>query len=199
MFDPPHNAHVTLVTSALEGLGLDHVAVVVTGVPSHRPAPKASGGARLAMTRAAFADVAGVSVSDLELAARPGQSPPATAYTVETLEALAREHGLGRAELVLLVGADQAAAFTRWHRWRDILDIARLAVAARPKTTDEPRLALAIDELQRAGGQVERFAMAPSEVSSTTIRRLVRDGRIDEAEQLVPAAVRPMLARNYGA
>lgn len=196
MFDPPHVGHVELVRGAIDGLGLERVVVVVAGAPPHRPAPRTSAADRVAMARAAFAAVPAVEVSDIEVrrAASGGGG-----YMVDTLEALARDLP-DDDRLVLVVGSDQALAFTTWHRWRDIVRRWDLAVATRagvPEQGDDLAAALATIDAVRPGC-VRTFAMRPTEMSSSAIRTLIDAGRMDEAARHVPAPVAALLGSVYG-
>lgn len=123
-FDPPHNAHVALARAALQQLQLDQLFIVPTGDAYHKARTLSAGAQRLAMCQLAFGPLPGVTVSSLELQRR------GSSYTHDTLAALQRSQEPGRWHLVM--GADQAQAFDRWHRWRDILAQATIAIAVRP-------------------------------------------------------------------
>src|SRR5207342_166683 len=79
---------------------------------------------RLAMTQLAFADVKGAQVDPREML-RAGPT-----YTFDTLYELQQERP--GAQLVLIMGADQAMSLPRWHRWQEIVAMAIIAVAYRP-------------------------------------------------------------------
>lgn len=165
-FDPPHVAHVALAEAARDGLTLHRVLLVVAGDPwQKRPDVEASAEDRLVMVEAAVEGIDRLEASDLEIR-RPGST-----YTVDTLEALARE---GR-ELFLVVGSDVAASIGTWHRPARIQELAVVAVAGRP---GEPVPGLA------APWRVVRVPMAPIEVSSTDLRTRLREGR--PVEGLIP-------------
>lgn len=123
-FDPPHNAHVALARAAIAQLRLDHLVVVPTGDAYHKARTLSPGRHRLAMCELAFAGLPQVSVSDIELQ-RAGSS-----FTFDTLSALRRAQPGGH--WFLLMGADQAQLFHRWHRWAGILQQATPAIAVRP-------------------------------------------------------------------
>jgi nicotinate-nucleotide adenylyltransferase len=168
-FDPPHNGHLRVLRAARDQLGLDVVLVVPAGRPPHRPPPRTDAETRYALAVTAFAAEPGVEVSRVELD-RPGPS-----YTVDTLEQLA---GPGR-ELFLILGADQLAALSSWHRHDRIRALATLAVASRPGAPV-------------AGGAVG-LAMEPVDVSSSAVRCRVAKG--DDIGALVPAGVAEAIAR----
>src|SRR5437870_2397131 len=83
--DPIHFGHLDTALAARSALALDHVLIMPSRVPPHRPMqPIASAYHRFAMAAIAVNTVDGLTASDVELAAPPGPS-----YTVETLERLA--------------------------------------------------------------------------------------------------------------
>ncbi len=126
---------------------------------------------------------------DLELR-RPGPS-----YTVDTLRAL---HAADPArELTFILGADMARTLARWRQPREILALARLAVAERDGTArDEIRQTLAP---LKAAGRLEFLDMPPIDVSSSAVRERVADGA--PIDGLVPEAVARYIAAHglYGA
>ena len=128
-FDPLHIGHLRLAIEAREALGLAEVCFIPAGSPALRDVPRVPAVDRLAMVERALAAVPGFSVDAsevLESAATPGPS-----YTVETLERQRRLHGPKR-PLVLLLGADAFARLDAWHRWRELFELAHIAVATRP-------------------------------------------------------------------
>lgn len=172
-FDPPHRAHVALARAAIEQLGLDRLHVMPTGDAWHKSRVLTPAEHRLAMARLAFAGVPAVQVDARELE-RTGPT-----YSVDTLRELQAEHP--QAELVLLMGEDQAADFTRWHQWENVARLAVLGVAGRG--TGEGVAAL------RAlpGVRVETLQLPQMPESATEIRRRLTRGQ--EITDLVEPAV----------
>jgi nicotinate-nucleotide adenylyltransferase len=135
-FDPPHAAHAALAQAAQDRLSLDVIIWLPTFAPPHKGAPAASFADRLAMVSALVADemkAAGGQpvthhVSDLE------STLPQPSYTVHTLAALRElypaQHGTTY-EWFLVVGADNWAAFPRWHQPEEVLKAATLVVYPR--------------------------------------------------------------------
>ena len=79
-FDPPHQAHITLATRAIEQLHLDRLLVIPTGDAWHKTRNLTLAPHRLAMTRLAFTELPKVSVDSREID-RHGPT-----YTMDTLE-----------------------------------------------------------------------------------------------------------------
>lgn len=127
-FDPPHNAHVALAEAALAQLDLDELHVIPTGQAWHKSRALTPKEDRLAMTRLAFGGLQGTVVVDSREVLRDGPT-----YTLDTLHELQREQP--GAQLVLIMGADQASALPTWHGWQDILGIAIVSVAYRALST----------------------------------------------------------------
>jgi nicotinate-nucleotide adenylyltransferase len=122
-FDPPHLAHRALLETALHELRLDTVHVVPTGDAWHKPRQLSAANHRLAMAQLAFGDVPKICIDSREIV-RAGPS-----YTIDTLRQMAAE--APGSELFLIMGADQAAALTRWHEWQAIVQLAIICVATR--------------------------------------------------------------------
>jgi nicotinate-nucleotide adenylyltransferase len=79
------------------------------------------------MAHAAFDDLVGVEVSDLELR-RSGPT-----YTIDTVEELVAAGDT----VILFVGADTAASMPTWHRSRDLARLVDVGVIPREGTTVE--------------------------------------------------------------
>jgi nicotinate-nucleotide adenylyltransferase len=167
-FNPPHIGHLVCAQEALTQLGLDRVVLMPVGVPPHKEAPEDPGAEhRLEMCRLATAKDERLAVSRLELD-REGAS-----YTVDTLRSI-HESAPGD-DLTFIVGGDMAYSLPTWREPEAVLKMATLAVAERSGTrrTDiEQRLA----ELG-AADRVRFFDMPRLDISSSDIRRRVREGR----------------------
>ena len=175
-FDPPHNAHVALARAVIAEARLDALHVVPTGQAWHKSRELSPPEHRLAMTRLAFEGIAQVVVDDRELR-RDGPS-----YTIDTLLALqAEQPGV---QLILVLGADQFAAFRQWQRWQDVAALAIIYVAARAHP-DWP------GGTSDAGAEFENrvFALALPNmpVSATGLRRIAASG--GDISSQVPHAV----------
>lgn len=186
-FDPPHAAHVRQARAALRRAmprGTWLVLVPAARSPHKRRGPRVTDRDRLAMLRAAFAPVRRCAIWTDELdrarAARRAASPgtPATAsYWVETLERLRATCPV--ASVGFLIGSDQAAAFHRWRRPRDIMELARPLVVLRPpvRTRGALRRVMArsgfwtATELDEWAARVVRCPLM--DTSSTALRRVL--------------------------
>ena len=164
-FDPPHKAHVALATTAIEALGLDALHIIPTGQAWHKTRALSAPEHRLAMTRLAFAGVPRVVVDSREIE-RAGPS-----FTIDTLRDLQSENP--DAQLYLIMGADQFAAFRQWHEWQAIISLAIICIAARA------RFDWADSQFDAYKEQKDRFLTLPMPVmpvSATQIRELLASG-----------------------
>lgn len=189
MFNPPHLGHLALARAGATQLKLDRVLLTPVLIPPHKPAKWDPGPEqRLLMCRLAAQDYPFVDVCTLELE-RPGPS-----YTVDTLRAIHANQP--DAELTLILGADMARTLGSWREPREILKLARLAVAERDDTSRREVL----DALAPVAG-AERVAfldMAPCDISSSRVRRDLASG--EKIEELVGSNVAAHIAANelYG-
>ncbi|HOI54978.1 MAG TPA: nicotinate (nicotinamide) nucleotide adenylyltransferase [Phycisphaerae bacterium] len=181
-FNPIHVAHLAVARAAMEALGLERLVLVPSARPPHKPsADLAADTHRLAMCRLAAADDPRFEVSDVELR-RQGPS-----YTVDTLADVRRRRP--EASLVLLVGADMLRDLHLWHRFEEIVRLARVVTLPRPGV-ELGRL----EPLRRALGDATADALLADvlptprvDVSATDIRRRIRQGL--PIDGLVPPAV----------
>lgn len=184
-FNPPHLAHLLCASEAADQLRLDRVLFVPAFEPPHK---EVAGGAtpeeRAELCDLAVADDPRLEVSRVELE-RGGRS-----YTVDTLRALQATHS--DTELTFIVGGDMALTLPTWHEPRELLGLARLAVAERSGVGRQD----IVDRLRAALGPVEDridfFAMPRLDLSSSEIRRRLAEGR--SVRYLVPAAVASHIA-----
>lgn len=172
-FDPPHTAHTTLpplVAARLGCAGIIYIPAAANPLKTDLAVTPAHH--RLAMLELAVADVPGAAISTVELE-RPGPS-----YMVDTLESLHRELVPG-AELILLIGSDQAIAFHQWKDWARIIELATPAVMVRPplhKASFRRQLEDRYDpdEVERWMGYA--VAVPQLDVGATTVRTLLASG-----------------------
>ncbi len=160
-FDPPHVGHLVTAVNVGFALALDRVILMVANVPWQKVGTRAITHAddRLAMVRAAVADVDRLEAGDQEIVAG-GES-----YTADTLARLAAAHP--GAVLYTIVGDDAAAKIRTWERVDEVLDRSRLVVVDRPG--DKVELDASIDWL--------RVEVPRLDVSSTDLRARCADGR----------------------
>ena len=175
-FDPLHNAHLALAEVARSILQLDQVLLVPAGDPwRKRDVPVTAAAHRFAMTAAAVEGRAGLAVSDMEVR-RAGPT-----YTTDTLRTLQSQ---GRGPIWFILGSDALEDLPHWHDPRQIIALARLAVAARPGSAVPPEQ---LDRLLPGlAAAVDWLPLDPLAVSASAIRGAIAAGR-PAAERLPPA------------
>jgi nicotinate-nucleotide adenylyltransferase len=171
-FDPPHNAHLALARAALFELQLDALHWIPAGHPWQKTRTITDAVHREAMLRATIQGEPRFVLDRIELD-RAGPS-----YTLDTVKALLAGHA--KAQLFLIIGADQYAGLHTWRGWQELLGLVTLAVANRPG------LMPAVDaEVLRAPHRVVPLPML--DISATDIRARVARGL--PIDSLVPPAV----------
>ena len=170
-FDPVHHAHLILARDALETLGVDEVIFVPAAIsPLKKAAPIASSESRLAMLRAAVKGESRFSVEDCEL-----RRPPPS-YTIDTVEELRGRNS--DAAIYCLIGEDNVARLTKWHRFAELEKMVHFIVLDRtgqPPSHSYPVIERKID------------------IAATEIRKRVASGR--SIRYLVPPAVEEIIRR----
>lgn len=156
---------MALAQTAITALALDTLYAIPTGQAWHKARTLSPAVDRLAMTRLAFQNLTGVVVDDREIK-RAGPT-----FTIDTLLALQAENP--DAQLYLVLGADQFAAFKHWHRWQEILQIAIICIANR---AGNHWAADQYDTFPELRGRVLTLHMPPMAVSATQIRQLLAGG-----------------------
>jgi nicotinate-nucleotide adenylyltransferase len=185
-FDPPHLGHLILAQEARWQLDLDEVRLVPCRLPPHKPAPRLDPEARARLVGLAVRGGEGLVCSRAEID-RPGPS-----WSVDTLEEF--KAGQPETELWFVLGADQLVGFPRWRAPERILELARLAVAARPGH-DQAALARRAGEV--APGRVDWVEMPEVAISSTMVRERLAAGH--PVRYLVPAGVEEALREAWAA
>ena len=194
MFDPIHYGHLRTAHELHELLGLERLIFLPAGDPPHRAAPLADAATRLAMVRAAAGEDPRFVVDDRELH-RPGPS-----YTILTLEEMRAERGAQ--PIVLIMGMDAYAGIERWHRARELSNLAHIVIALRPKAR-LPKDGLAAELLREQRCEdPARLAAAPAglvfvsentqlDLSSSAVRAVIAAGR--DPRYLMPEAARRII------
>jgi nicotinate-nucleotide adenylyltransferase len=171
-FDPVHDAHVALATTALAQLKLDEVRWIPVGQPWQKTRQLADAADREAMVRLAIAGEPRFVLDRSELRRR---GPSFTLDTVREMAAAEPD-----AKWFLILGQDQYASLHTWRDWRELLGLVTLAIANRPGA------ALAVNT-QIARVEHQAMLLPMMDVSSTEVRRRVAAG--ESIAGLVPDAV----------
>jgi len=176
-----HHGHLIIAQAAIEAAGLDSLVFV----PSARPPHKSKDGImfsakdRFQMLSLALLDNRNCTVSDIEMN-RKGPS-----YTIDTIREF--KSGLpSDIELFFLMGMDNLYEV---ESWKDPLNIiTECIILAADRTCDKGHATP--DWMQ---GRVQRVHTPVIEISSSDIRRRLREGK--SIRYLVPEAVSGMIER----
>jgi nicotinate-nucleotide adenylyltransferase len=176
-FDPVHLGHLILAEQCREACGLDRVWLIATGSPPHKPGGRTPVGHRLEMVRIAIAGHSAFAASDIE-AKRPGPH-----YSVETLEAIRRDHQDD--ELFFLIGADSLADLPTWREPERIARLATIVVVNRPglEEVDPGRL----PDFGPGSHPLAWVSIPPVGIASSDLRRRLAEGR--SIRYMVPRGV----------
>lgn len=179
-----------MAIEARDRLQLAQVRLVPTAHPAHRRDSRVPPQRRIDWIKSATRREKGLIADDCEIQ-RAGPS-----YTVDTLLGLRAE--FSESPLVLLMGADAFAHLHSWNRWQTLLELAHIAVIARPGVELAPapetaevlvgRRVTTAEALHRApAGSWMQFDPPLLDISSTRIRRLMNAKQ--SVRGLVPDAI----------
>lgn len=203
-FDPVHNGHVEIARAIVHNFGLDQLLIV----PAHRPPHKDPRGIadayhRYAMAALATLDEQRMIVSTIEL------ESPERPYTYETIERLQSAVG-ERTRLFFVMGADSFQEINTWREPARILSATDVIVVTRPghdvaSSHLDDRFKHTVIDLGERNAELEipdddshhvyLTGYVNNSVSSTQIRRRVRDGQ--SVAGLVPPRVADYISK-YG-
>jgi nicotinate-nucleotide adenylyltransferase len=190
-YNPPHIAHLIIADRFTEQMGLDYTYFV----PAYRSPFKIADDSLETTTSQQRVDMLGLAtelnekfeVETIEIE-REGVS-----YTIDTVRYFREKFGAD-AELFLLVGGDQAAAFTKWKEWEEIIRLVQLCIARRPYTVSpdvERAITFHLSTDERSPVWIDAPILA---VSSTEIRQRVSLG--NSIHYLVPENVEQYIQHN---
>ncbi len=170
-FNPFHNGHKRLIVEASKALDFDKIIIIPSHIPPHKKAEcLADEQDRIRMIELSLGDninCGEVIISDIELK-REGKS-----YSVETLRELKKVYLDEEYKLYFLMGSDMLMCFKEWYEYKEILKLCTLICLSRcdEDTNEIERYA---DELIEMGGEVIIVPIKPLEISSTDIRKALR-------------------------
>jgi len=197
-FNPIHYGHLRAAEEVRERLGFDRILFVPTGNPPLKSADRSDAFHRIEMVRLALADSKYFQLSDVEYRLS-GKS-----YTVKTIEALKNTDPY--AEFSFILGIDAFLDIPSWWHPEELIALTDFVVISRPglgfiDLGTSPYMKIdrkvlnRIDnkkiEIHRAklkGGRTATLLrLTPIGISSTEVRRRVRQGR--SIKYLLPADV----------
>ena len=201
-FNPVHFGHLRSALEVKEGFALDEVFLIPAAAPPHKLSGAVAAAAdRLHMIGLALEDSPGLKLSDVELK-RSGPS-----YTIDTVQHF-KQALPADSRIFLIMGLDAFLEIDTWKAYRELLQQVPFIVINRPRAginADGFRWQVLEDYLKakisaeyafdgsRHGFLAPRkppihvFEVTALDISSTGVRRLIKDGR--RIEYLVPRKV----------
>ena len=170
----------------MEQMKLDYLFVVPANIPEKRADGSADPLFRLKMCELAFADTDGVVISDMAIT-RGGES-----RTYDTLKELERPD----TRLFLLCGTDTVLTFDKQYRYEEVL---KMCYPSYVRRENDPLLTSKIvakigEYYEKQGVMFRRIITDPVAVSSSAIRKAVREGR--DISSMVPPSVKRFIEDN---
>lgn len=183
-FDPIHLGHMIIASYATEAFHLDAVWFMPAQIPPHKRNENVSPTKhRIEMVKRALDGDNRFAYSDFDV---QNDKP---SLTSELLERLAQE--LPESELFFIAGADSLIDFPRWNEPQQILHRARLAIAQRAGSEIHDDV---FDSIPNLRERTIIFDAPIIEISSTTIRQRVADGKC--IRYLVPSGIERYIREN---
>lgn len=201
-FNPIHLGHVQVIHEVKAGFGLDKILIIPSALPPHKELNGVVDAEdRLEMIRLAFSDDPNFVISDIELK-RSG--PSYTIDTVRHFKSISPEN----TELYLIVGLDAFLEIDTWKSYNDLFLLIPFIVMSRTinekinvkpewkslknylqsKISKEYTLSVTQSSFIHAKKQpVYVFNVTPVDISSTTIRKRIKEGR--SIKKLVPEII----------
>ena len=179
-FAPIHNGHVNAAKAFMDQMQLHYLFIVPTSMTPEKIKDKGDEAIhRMKMCELAFEGEDGVIISDMEIE-RGGFT-----YTIDTIRSLAREDR----RLFLLVGTDVALKLDTWREPEEIFKLCYPTYVRRESDKIlEKQMIEKNTKYLNSYGKICRRIMTPEiELSSTEIRRLVKEGK--DISHLVPEKV----------
>jgi nicotinate-nucleotide adenylyltransferase len=180
-FDPVHLGHLEIGRRVSQLFEIEKVLFIPAQMAPHKIGrPVTEPIHRYAMLALATQDDPRLAISTFELDA------PDRRYTVDTVQHFQLTLG-DDVELFFIMGADSWSEITTWREWERLLTLINYIVVTRPGY--EPGTAHAPN--------IFFTDVVMNDVSATNIRRLAREGRMEELAGLVPGPVLEYI-KKYG-
>lgn len=196
-FDPIHLGHLRCAQEVHEAFRLSRVIFILAATPPHKlDRPIISTRHRWNMVKAAIADNPCFALSDVEI------RQEGTSYSIETISYYHRHLNEGE-RLFFIVGADAFLEIETWKDYTQLFTVCDFIVISRPNFNPLQAPVLVSEGFKKedqgdrflhpSGHSLYLFRVTPIVISSTGIRKALREGR--SIAYLVPKEVEKYIAR----
>ena len=127
-FDPPHLGHIGISKDALNLLSLDEIWWLPTKQNPLKSNKNSDFDERLAQCLE-------ISKNEKKIIVKDTEKSLETVYFIDLLEKIIKENPEN--EFFFLIGADNLINFHLWHKWKNIIDLVKIAVFERENYHDE--------------------------------------------------------------
>lgn len=167
-FDPIHYGHLAVAEEARIKYKLSKIIFIPSGLPPHKDRKVSDSFHRWNMALIATLDNEDFGVSTMEVE-RKGPS-----YTIDTLKEIKNSHP--NSQLYFILGADAFYDIETWSRVDEVFKMAIFVGATRPGSTSK-KLKDHVEYISKKyNGTINMINVPSLEISSTDIRRRVREG-----------------------
>lgn len=187
-FNPIHNGHIAIGLNAIEEFKLDKILFIPTGISYF----KLNTGIvdkriRLEMTNLISDLNDKFFVSEIEVL-REGYS-----YTADTIKELLDS---GEEDLYYIIGADTLFSIEKWRNPEYILKNVTVICTVRDDLDLNKVKEKALSLEETFNTKILISNMKPLDISSTKIRNCVKDGKLNEIKDMVPAKIFDYIVNN---
>jgi nicotinate-nucleotide adenylyltransferase len=185
-FDPPHRGHIIIAKKLLKLLDLDSVWLM----PCYQhPFNKnlSSPNQRLEMVKYLESD--NIKVSDFEIRKKT------TSYAIDTLKQLT--DNFPKNKFFWIIGNDQISTFTKWKKWKEIINNFKLIVIPRINSKIiESDIKNIINQVKFPGNiiKIDKNDFPTIYLSSTFIRKKIKENK--SISNMVPKKVQKYIMQN---
>ncbi|KTD52394.1 nicotinate-nucleotide adenylyltransferase [Legionella rubrilucens] len=182
-FDPVHKGHMNTALAVQNHFHFDCFSFLPCRIPLLKEEAHASGEQRVAMLTLALSELPATLNFQIDCTEIERDSP---SYMVTTLNHLREKRGC-ELPVTLLLGQDTFYQLPAWHQWERLLELCNLLVIKRPSVVGNPpnvvQWLLQRHENEEDGllltekaGVIQQFNAGQYPISSTQIRRKLREG-----------------------
>jgi len=176
-FNPIHIGHLTLAKEAVRQLKLDKLIFIPSYLPPHKDQKGILDAEhRFKMVASAISGNPKFEASRIEVDLKK------KSYSIDTLKKLRTQYGPDT-EFFFIIGSDSLKELVTWRQIDEIFKLSAFVVAKRPGFS-----------IEETPSQVQAITMAEMDISSTEIRKRLKEGK--DISNLVPDEVRGYIKDN---